>query len=323
MNSHEDQQPPDPYSQGPPTPPEPVQQMPGHPGAPIPPGAVGDVPYSGQGGPPEGWGQAGYAPPPPAPRIPRAGTAFLAFVTFFGAQLVGGLIVGVIAGVQLATSGIDLSNEAALERAMQGIIGDYIIYSLLPITIFSGLAVLLVTRRMARDVMNVGDPDGVGWSNFSAAKFLVGLVAGIGVAATYIALASTVFVNYQHETQGPLSEMLTSGGLATVIVGIAAVLCAPLIEEFLFRGVMLAGFTRSFGLPAAVILSTALFVAVHIPELMHYWPGTIGVGGMAVVAVAVRIKMKSLGPAIAVHLGYNGALIALLTLSFLPENLLQ
>jgi len=117
--------------------------------------------------------------------------------------------------------------------------------------------------------------------------------------------------------------MLTSGGLATVIVGIAAVLCAPLIEEFLFRGVMLAGFTRSFGLPAAVVLSTGLFVAVHIPELMHYWPGTIGVGGMAVVAVAVRIQFKSLGPAIAVHLGYNGALIALLTLSFLPENLLQ
>ncbi len=326
MNSHEEHPEPNTDSEPSPAPPgatEPAQETATPPGAHAPPGAVGDIPYSGPGVPPAGWGEAGYEPPPPAPKIPKAGTAFLAFVTFFGAQLVGGIIVGVIAGVQLAASGIDVSSEDAMEKAMQGIIGDYILYSLLPITIFSGLAVLLVTRRMARDVMKVGEPDGVGWSNFSAAKFLVGLVAGIGVAAVYIALASTVFVDYEHETQGPLSEMLSSGGLSTVIVGIAAVLCAPLIEEFLFRGVMLAGFTRSFGLPVAVVLSTALFVAVHIPELMHYWPGTIGVGGMAVVAVAVRIKLKSLGPAIAVHLGYNGALIALLTVSFLPENLLQ
>ena len=301
---------------------EPAQEMPAAAGPHVPPGAGEHVPYSGPGVPPAGWGEAGYVPPPPPPRIPRAGTAFLAFLTFFGAQLVGGLIVGVIAGIQIAASGIDVSSEAALQRAMEGIIGDYIVYSLIPITVFSGLAVLFVARRMARDVMTVAEPAGVGWGNFSAGKFLVGLVAGIGVAAVYIALASTVFVNYQQETKGPLSEMLNSGGLATVMVGVVAVLCAPLIEEFLFRGVMLAGLTRSFGLPAAVVLTTALFVAVHIPELMHYWPGTIGVGGMAVIAVALRIKLKSLGPAIGVHLGYNGALIALVAVSFLPENLL-
>jgi membrane protease YdiL (CAAX protease family) len=294
------------------------------PGIPEQPAGISQSPpYQVPGGAPVEMLDPGFMPPPPAPRIPGAGTALLAFVVFVAAQIVGGMVIVVIAGVQVATSGVDALDEDAFREFLQPILMEYMAYGMVPIMIFSGLAVLLLTRRMAGDAMKVGEPDGVGWTTCSPVQFLVGLAMGIGVAVGYIVLAATVFANYQPTSQGDLAKMATSGGIVAVLWGVVAVLCAPLIEEFLFRGVMLAGFTRSFGLPLAVTICTTLFVALHIPELIHYWPGTIGVGGMAIVAIGLRIQMKSLGPAIAVHLGYNGVLVALVALSYMSGTLLE
>jgi membrane protease YdiL (CAAX protease family) len=279
--------------------------------------------YQAPGGTPVEMFDPGSLPPPPAPRLPGAGTALLAFVVFVAAQIVGGMVVGVVAGVQAATSGVDVQDQDAFMEYLQPIIMEYMAYGMVPIMVFSGLAVLVLTRRMAGDAMRVGEADGVGWTTCSPAQFLIGLVMGVGVAVGYIVLAATVFADYQPTSQGDLARMATSGGIVAVLWGVVAVLCAPLIEEFLFRGVMLAGFTRSFGLPLAVVICTTLFVALHIPELVHYWPGTIGVGGMAIVAIGLRIQMKSLGPAIAVHLGYNGVLVALMALSYMSDTLLE
>lgn len=86
---------------------------------------------------------------------------------------------------------------------------------------------------------------------------------------------------------------------------------SPLVEEFLFRDVMLAGFTRTFGFPIAAFFCTSLFVLVHIDAIMRYTPGVIPLTGLALGAIWVRVKFKSVWPAIAAHFGYNGMAVLL------------
>ena len=113
----------------------------------------------------------------------------------------------------------------------------------------------------------------------------------------------------QRGSEGPLAEMASQGGVMRLLFAMLAVICAPLVEEFLFRGVMLAGFTRSWGLPVAVVLCSTIFVALHITELLRFWPATFGLAGIAALTMLLRIGTRSLGPAVAAHMGYNGLLV--------------
>ena len=83
---------------------------------------------------------------------------------------------------------------------------------------------------------------------------------------------------------------------------------APFIEELLFRGVMYGGYRSSLGPVRAAILSTLIFWILHITEMIYFWPSMLGIGGLAMVALFFRLRSAAIGPAVAVHLGYNGLL---------------
>ena len=57
-------------------------------------------------------------------------------------------------------------------------------------------------------------------------------------------------------------------------------------------------------------MTTALFVTLHLPETLHYWPATAFVLAMAVGALAARLSTGSLWPAVALHTCYNGMMVA-------------
>ncbi len=77
------------------------------------------------------------------------------------------------------------------------------------------------------------------------------------------------------------------------------------MEEFLFRGVLFTGFSRSWGVPAASLIVTLMFALVHIPETMHYWPALAAIALTGASALALRLRTGSLGPAVALHAAYN------------------
>lgn len=245
--------------------------------------------------------------PEPKPRIPRAGTAFVAFTTFFIAQVVVSIFVGIAAGIiAVAALGLTPEDEGFLEFVMQTTL-----YSVVPISILAGYAVLLVTRWLARDAITDGEVTGVGWVKSSPMRCLAGAALGATIYLVTIFMVRGLFPNLQPESGGPIEAMAKQGGIMLLLLVIGVVVFAPLVEEFLFRGVMLAGFTRSFGLPVAVFFCTSLFVMVHLDAIMRYTPGVIPLTGLALGAVFVRIKFKSVWPAIAAHFGYNGMAVLL------------
>lgn len=83
---------------------------------------------------------------------------------------------------------------------------------------------------------------------------------------------------------------------------LAFVVVAPVTEELLFRGWLLPSLNRQYGLPFAILASSLLFGAVHLPGGPSAFAYAT-LGGFLLAAVAVRTD-STLG-SIAMHAGVN------------------
>ena len=83
-------------------------------------------------------------------------------------------------------------------------------------------------------------------------------------------------------------------------MGAAVIVVAPVVEELFFRGLLLGEMQRRWGTAAAVAASSVVFGATHFQPLQ--FPGLTAAG--AVFAIAA-VRTRRLGPAIAVHAGFN------------------
>ena len=86
-----------------------------------------------------------------------------------------------------------------------------------------------------------------------------------------------------------------------------AVIVAPCVEEYLFRGILLTGLKRALTPALAVLASAALFAVVHPPASVP----PVFLLGLACAGLAVTTR--SLLPGIALHFAYNGTIVWLAT----------
>jgi len=135
-----------------------------------------------------------------------------------------------------------------------------------------------------------------------------GLPAGVGLQFL-VALAVSPLVRLLFP-DGPPEQ--TIAGIAAnardpldlVLLFLAVVVVAPVVEETIYRGLLLRRIQRSFGTTWAVIGSAAVFALVHLfdPNALAAVPGLFLVG-LALAASAVRFG--DLGVPIFVHAGVN------------------
>jgi membrane protease YdiL (CAAX protease family) len=87
------------------------------------------------------------------------------------------------------------------------------------------------------------------------------------------------------------------------------VLLAPPVEEFVFRGVLWAGLSRSLPRPLSAVVVCASFILSHVTEARGYWPAWLAISTLAVALLAFRVRGGSLLPAWVLHTSYNTALV--------------
>ncbi len=130
-----------------------------------------------------------------------------------------------------------------------------------------------------------------------------GLIWSAGFAAAAGLLFLILFMTGQNPLtliRSPLPEGTTDRALFFFVGGIVA----PVAEEIVFRGVIF-GYLRRWGLPAAILVSTALFAALHLPAV----PVTQIVGGI-IFAVAYQTGRSLMVP-IVIHVLGNLAIFSL------------
>ena len=164
---------------------------------------------------------------------------------------------------------------------------------------------VLMSVSLVRERLGDCSPTGAAWVYGPRKKIAQGFGVGVLVALCY-ALANAAFQGLgARPTPGPLTRLATTPGLSQLAWSVVALLLAPPIEELLFRGVLYGGYRRSLGAPAAAALTTSIFVVLHLSEIIQYLPSALGIAGLALTALWFRLRSAAIGPAVAVHFGYN------------------
>jgi membrane protease YdiL (CAAX protease family) len=95
-----------------------------------------------------------------------------------------------------------------------------------------------------------------------------------------------------------------SQGPEIVVVVLGVVLLAPLVEELLFRGLLLRSLLRRFSPVASVLVSSAVFAAVHLLD-----PSTASLMAplllLAVLSGIRAVRSGDLSQSIMLHVGFN------------------
>ena len=107
-----------------------------------------------------------------------------------------------------------------------------------------------------------------------------------------------------------MPDLLTRDNPARLILDVVViVVVAPVVEEILFRGILLHRWAARWGMTTGVILSSTLFAILHIELVGHFFFG--------VVMAALYVRTGSLWMPIIAHAA-NNALVVALTL---PDTL--
>ena len=235
----------------------------------------------------------------PESRPFRARRALLVFAAYFGAQFAGGVFTGIAVAIWYAVA-VGLRTPGATAQAMRpatmlgAIVG----------MVVGGIVAYLLVRRM----VGPGD-DGhalapFGWQRSTRRAVLAALSIGLAIGVLYL-FAAAAFPTPKGASPGLMAKSIAGGGWTLYAWAFLAVVVAPPVEEFVFRGVVWTGLARSWGPWAAGIAATALFVAMHVAEAWSSVPALVAIGAMGVAALAMRIASGSLVPAIALHTAYN------------------
>lgn len=219
--------------------------------------------------------------------------AFLVGIgTFFGSQLLSGILVGLAAALFFGWS----ANQTT--SWLEGGIESQVIL----IGLGSAITVLLLhvfLRSRGDSLRSIGlrnfKPSAVG---YAIAGFLVYLFTYI-ITVT-IVKAAIPALNLEQEQDLGL-EIGAATSLPLLILSL--VIIPPLVEEIVMRGFLFGGLRTKFSFWPSTIVTSLLFAAAHLPGGVGglLWVGAIDTFVLSVVLCHLRERTGSLWPCILVH----------------------
>ena len=153
---------------------------------------------------------------------------------------------------------------------------------------------------------------------------MVFLGMGLQVALAVVFFPVARLVGLETDPQALTGEVAAIGGLyRRMAVFLLIGLIGPVLEELMFRGILIDALAARFEKPGVVFWSAAAFAAFHLTGISSVQPfesAAVLVPQLLLfgaVLAHLRISRGRLGPAIFTHAGFN--LLSLLVLTFYPE----
>lgn len=184
------------------------------------------------------------------------------------------------------------------------------IVAIIPAHIFTLLAAWLVVTKMRKYSFR----QTLGWESGGFKWWYY-----IAILLVFFAFA-TVVGTYFPPQDTQLDRILKSSRAVVYVVAFMATFTAPLVEEVVYRGVLYSAFQRKFGIPVSVILVTAIFAAVHVPQYMESLPTIFILVILSLILTLIRAKTSNLLPCIILHTIFNGLQsVGLILAPYFPE----
>ncbi len=237
----------------------------------------------------------------------RAWSAIRLLLWYFGGQIVIGMLLALAVGIWAAMTGDDPRHR------IPALIEQNIIPIAVLSTILSAWVLIHKTRRAIPSASWPTVLAALGWRTAPRADVRLGVLLGLSLATAYLFGLTWAFPPKPDQSFGPLATAVESASLVgRLLFAATAVFVAPPVEEFLFRGILLAGFGNSWGLGPAAVLVTGLFAVAHVSEVQSYWPALLAIALFASASLALRLRTRSLLPSVCLHASYNAVLMAAL-----------
>ena len=204
-----------------------------------------------------------------------------------------------------------LAPEQIIEFAKTDVTAIFLqIIAILPAHILTLLLAWMVATRFRRyklrDTIGL-DKGGFVWWHY--VLILVGFFVVAGVVG-----------NFFPEQDNDLLRILRSSRTAVYIIAFMATFTAPIVEEFVYRGIVYSAFQRAFGVPAAFLFVTLLFVVVHVPQYYPSYSTIFLLVLLSVILTLIRVVSGNLLPCIILHTLFNAFQSALLLLEPLTSS---
>lgn len=224
------------------------------------------------------------------------------------AQLAGNALPYVAWGV-----GVGLDAELHGPPAVRPHPGDGVLaWAALLGFVISALWLVFYIRRRARPLLRQGDARGIAWCAPRQHHAYAVAAAAALAAMLFASLMVAALPPDPDKLTGPLSRLLSAPGWPRFMVLVLAVGGAPLVEELLFRGALFAAVARRWGVSPAGIVTTAVFMLLHVFDKIDWWPGFVVVGMLGALLVLLRVRYRSLWPGVFAHFLYNSSLFFIL-----------
>jgi membrane protease YdiL (CAAX protease family) len=206
-------------------------------------------------------------------------------------------IAGVIGGIVGLSIGLALSGDESAKLSDQSALTTFCAFAGQFAVVALGLWIVSRTRgsgSWSRDygfALRVND----GWAIF------------LGLAVQVLMLLALAPFVQPDEEQGVVDAIQDASGAKLAVLALAAGLFAPVLEELLFRGLLLRSLLRKVSVAAAIIVSSVIFGGVHL--LLDPTYGTLvvtpGLMVMGAIAAILAVRSGELSQPILFHVGFN------------------
>lgn len=246
------------------------------------------------------------ATPSPSPRMPGIWSGLGIVVLYFVLQLAVAVLLGAIAifgyGVAMGMQGRKASTGAIMQWIQSPDIKTG--FTVATMTVVAALMLWFV-RRLWRGQWKLADPPGFGFVRpRRGIWFLYAVVAGI--AAVVLGGLMAQLLAGEHPVKQDVAVMGQQVSLGMrVLLALLVVCVAPLVEELIFRGVLLSGLMRRMKTGWAVAISALVFGCVHLPDFKFAWYAIPTLVLLGVVLAWLRLHSRSLWPAVTAHAANN------------------
>jgi len=258
-------------------------------------------------------------PMPPDPRPPLDITVDNLRTTDAVAWGVRPVLVPVVTYVVLIVAGGIASNTIAPDHGNGARVFDVVANILLEAIL--GTAVWFAGRDVARRNGGWGKAFGLRWPR--GRDFLWAL-AGIGIAFAariVIGIVATVVTHGKAVKESQNIHVTSVSVFTAVLLIVVVVLTAPIVEEIVFRGLLLRTFMRRMSFWPAALLSTAIFGIGHTYEV-ETLAGAITlalvVGSLGLTNCILNRYTDKLAAGMLVHGTFNGLAVLVLLLGYHP-----
>ncbi|OOG65080.1 abortive infection protein [Rhodanobacter sp. B04] len=252
---------------------------------------------------------------PPAPhvsastmRAPSLWTALGLIALYFVLQAVGSTVIALILAVALGfvrldqgVTQVDNSIHTMLEQpGMQAVL----------VMLTLGLAAsstLLLTRHRWPHLWSLAQPPGLGFARPSRPLYLA-LAIAVGVAAPLLGGQLTQWFAHGQTVSQDIQQLGADTPLAwRMPLVLVVVSLGPVVEELLFRGVLMSALMQRWQTGWAMAASSLVFALVHLPGLQWQWFALPDLLLLALLLAWLRLRSGSIWPGVLAH-GINNLL---------------